>query len=164
MVWLWVLLKDPPLLISICALWKRIFLPNALLTLNLYFTACMSMILFEYLRIMLRFNAFFFLNCQHPNILFIHEIEDRRSLPVLDVLVTHSDNGFLLISFARKRLLGYMLTLIACHLPNIKVNLIFFVFIVLVIIVPHIFPFMKKCVVLGIFSISFCFLFIRLIE
>ena len=35
-----------------------------------------------------------YLNRQHPNIIFTHESEDSNSLLLLDVLVTHSDNGF----------------------------------------------------------------------
>ena len=33
-----------------------------------------------------------YLSPQHPNIIFIHKIEDSSSLPFLDKLVTNSDN------------------------------------------------------------------------
>ena len=34
------------------------------------------------------------LNHQHPNIKFIHELEEDNSLPFLHILVTHVENGF----------------------------------------------------------------------
>ena len=35
-----------------------------------------------------------YLNGQHPNIKFTHELEEDNSLPFLDILATHVENGF----------------------------------------------------------------------
>ena len=35
-----------------------------------------------------------YLNRQHPNIEFTQELEENNSLPFLDILVTHVENGF----------------------------------------------------------------------
>ena len=92
-----------------------------------------------------------YLNCQHPNISFTHESEDSKSLPFLDVMVTHSDNTFSTNLYRKKRLMGYILTLIVCRLYNTRSILYLSLFIVLIIFAPRISLFMNKCVVLSVF-------------
>ena len=92
-----------------------------------------------------------YLHCQQLNISFTHESEDSNSLPFLDVMVTHPDNTFSTTLYRKKRLLGYILTLIVCRLYNTRSILYLSLFIELIIFAPRISFFMNKVVVVSVF-------------
>ena len=47
-----------------------------------------------------------YLNRQHPNIEFTQELEENNSIPFLDILVTHVENGFTTNLYRKKTFTG----------------------------------------------------------
>jgi len=65
-----------------------------------------------------------YLNRQHPNIEFTQELEENNSLPFLDILVTHVENGFTSNLYRKKTFTG-LYTHFDSLLPlQYKINLI----------------------------------------
>ena len=93
-----------------------------------------------------------YLNYQHPNNSSSQESEDSSSLPFLDVTVTHSDAGFLLIYIAKNRLLGLCTNFDSLSPIQYKINLISVLIYRAYQTCSSIFLFMNKFLVLSVFS------------
>ena len=65
-----------------------------------------------------------YLNSQHPNIKFTHEVEENNSLAFLDVLVIHDGNGFATNLYRKKTLTGLYTNFESLSPSKYKVNLV----------------------------------------
>ena len=65
-----------------------------------------------------------YLNRQHPNIEFTQELEENNSLPFLDILVTHVDNGFTTNLYRKKTFTGLYTHFHSLSPVQYKINLI----------------------------------------
>ena len=65
-----------------------------------------------------------YLNSQHPNIKFTHEVEENNSLAFLDVLVIHDGNGFATNVYRKKTFTGLYTNFESLSPSKYKVNLV----------------------------------------
>ena len=65
-----------------------------------------------------------YLNRQHSNIEFTQELEENNSLPFLDILVTHVDNGFTTNLYRKKTFTGLYTHFHSLSPVQYKINLI----------------------------------------
>ena len=65
-----------------------------------------------------------YLNSQHPNIKFTHEVEENNSLAFLDVLVIHDRNGFATNLYRKKTFTGLYTNFESLSPSKYKVNLV----------------------------------------
>ena len=66
-----------------------------------------------------------YLNRQHPNIEFTQKLEENNSLPFLDTLVTHVENGFTTNLYRKKTFTGLYTHFDSLSLVQCKINLIY---------------------------------------
>ena len=147
MEWLWALRWGPVLLTYLCVLLNKIFFLTVHPIISLYFVVDLWMILFAFLKIVLKLNVF--LSIWIDNILILNLHMSLRKITPYHFLISwlHMLRIVSLLTYiGRKLSLVYTLILIVSRLFSIKSILFLFLSIVLSKFVRHIWPFTVKYV------------------